>query len=616
MRTPSVFGFPLLVALGIGSLVPPAASARILTVGPGGTHATIQSAIEAIFVADAGPHHIRVARGVWREHVEIWEPFGARTVEITGGWDPTFRKRSFDPAETIIDADGGHTALLVQTNNGRLTVSGFTFTGARSAPVGLWPSGVTLDLAGKAFVDFSGNRIVGNRQTAIVGGFDRGAGLLALLRDAAELQFNRNEVSDNIATSIDDWDFDGGGAYVQVAQNSRVTLIGNRFAANAVFSTFGDGDSALGLWASDHAEAFLSDNRFEDNSLESTYGCATVALRAGHLKEDEARIEARRSTFLRNLGCAEMGQLHLSTRGSSTLIVSDSLVAASPTGGVSAEANSGHVTVNNLTLADLGRAAFSARTFGAGRVFLGNSLFWDNADDIDSSGDVSLSTNLTGVDPLFFDATGADYRLAHGSPAIDRGNNFPTDGLGPLDLEGAPRLQGTHVDIGAYETSDDSTDPDSGCRVLDPSGTYPGHLDLPVFRWTNVCHCLSDPGTVETRCAFRLPEIELVLRFPRFFAPDRTLPLRWAIHPWAEVGGPYSLSALAEIDGQWQPQIWLGPTEDRLKIDRVAIEPFELKPSASRTTPVRTTLNYLRNDGTWAKSTVEFLLPAPTAVPK
>ena len=64
-------------------------------------------------------------------------------------------------------------------------------------------------------------------------------------------------------------------------------------------------------------------------------------------------------------------------------------------------------------------------------------------------------------DPLFVDPHD-DNHLKPGSPAIDAGDNSAVpatdiDGKAITDLDGNPRIQGSHVDLGAYETAPEPT---------------------------------------------------------------------------------------------------------------------------------------------------------------
>jgi hypothetical protein len=59
-------------------------------------------------------------------------------------------------------------------------------------------------------------------------------------------------------------------------------------------------------------------------------------------------------------------------------------------------------------------------------------------------------------DPGYVDRTSGDYRLAPDSLAIGAGTLTPSGGLGPLDLDGNPRVRGYGVDLGAYEADDPS----------------------------------------------------------------------------------------------------------------------------------------------------------------
>lgn len=66
------------------------------------------------------------------------------------------------------------------------------------------------------------------------------------------------------------------------------------------------------------------------------------------------------------------------------------------------------------------------------------------------AGVVSSSGNIA-ADPLFVSSANRDYHLGSGSPVIDAGNSAAPL-LPATDLDGNPRLQGSAVDLGVYET--------------------------------------------------------------------------------------------------------------------------------------------------------------------
>src|SRR6185295_115943 len=76
-----------------------------------------------------------------------------------------------------------------------------------------------------------------------------------------------------------------------------------------------------------------------------------------------------------------------------------------------------------------------------------------NPTNMDIASSIVEGRGLT--DPMFVDAGGGNLRLHPGSPAIDGGSaGYVPSGV-YLDADGAPRLSGNTVDIGAYELAPD-----------------------------------------------------------------------------------------------------------------------------------------------------------------
>ena len=78
-----------------------------------------------------------------------------------------------------------------------------------------------------------------------------------------------------------------------------------------------------------------------------------------------------------------------------------------------------------------------------------NDLFGNGVPD--ELNGASLGAPLFAVDPLFVDATGADYHLKPASSLVNAGTNAPPAGLPATDADGNVRIASGVVDIGAFE---------------------------------------------------------------------------------------------------------------------------------------------------------------------
>jgi hypothetical protein len=153
------------------------------------------------------------------------------------------------------------------------------------------------------------------------------------------------------------------------------------------------------------------------------------------------------------------------TRIENNLIVGNS--SAGGWGGGQINCNGPEFFITNNTIANnSGPVDGGLRTSGSAPTWITNNIFWGNVGldlnlgtmtPILMHNDIGTllgtpgpgSANNVVVDPEFVDG---DYHLKVSSPVINVGWNFPAGGLPIQDLEGKPRIQGSVVDMGAYES--------------------------------------------------------------------------------------------------------------------------------------------------------------------
>jgi len=116
-------------------------------------------------------------------------------------------------------------------------------------------------------------------------------------------------------------------------------------------------------------------------------------------------------------------------------------VAANSSNGI-ALANLSGLTLQNNILYNPGFAEFEDLTGDVGVLSNGGNLAGDNSLDAY----LQATTDQSAADPLLEHG----YRLTENSPAVDVGINY--EGMPEFDLAGNPRLQGTGVDAGAFES--------------------------------------------------------------------------------------------------------------------------------------------------------------------
>jgi hypothetical protein len=367
-----------------------------------------------------------VAKGVWHEPVEIQMSSG-HSLEISGGWYSSYTRRDVDPSQTVIDVAGSRGGrVLVSGTGGAVSVSGFTITGGNGN------TALFITPRGDQSVEFVGNRVSGNRAKLVI---------RALAQDTATLRFAENQIVENEAIYLH---YGATVLSVSGVDDAKVLVTGNEFADNYAEANF---SFVVHASVTDTAHVALSENLVEQNRQVSN-GSAAPGVTVSCQGSGRGTLLAQRNDIQDN----ESGtQLSVEAAGSSLVRITDSLIArGSGHLGVFADVESrSTVQLTNLTVVDHPMYGVLVYAGSEESAFLSNSIVVGNGTN--TAGALVETSNFVGRAPGFVDP-GWDYHLLPFSLAVDAGAPSPPGGLGPLDLDGEPRVQGRAVDIGAYET--------------------------------------------------------------------------------------------------------------------------------------------------------------------
>lgn len=262
----------------------------------------------------------------------------------------------------------------------------------------------------------------------------------------------------------------------------------SRFFRNNNFSA---GGSALHVWGSGDTTAInIQDCTFTENVSEAR---GAIYILANSLNYVQTNIW--RSAFTNNLStnASSGGAIHIAgdsgASGARTASWVENCLFTGNPGAVrlSSGAGLGDLQINNCSFYDNGnfcisknwQSSFNANRYS--RITISNSVLWEpllpfnrivsngssmqhlnlyrldnclvsaaECPDLPGSEQACGEGMLYGLDPMFADSAGGDFRPLPCSPLLDAGNNLWLPNA-DTDLAGQPRILGGTVDIGAYE---------------------------------------------------------------------------------------------------------------------------------------------------------------------
>jgi hypothetical protein len=437
---------PVAALIVICTLAAAPVPAAVLTVGPNGTYATIQQAIDAAVVGDDNELRIQGTH-TYVENLSVSASFSSGTLALVGGWDSTFTNQIFAPVDTVVDGNQAGRVLDVFGVAGHVVVDNLTLTNGLSSGPG---AGARVDPAGSASVTLSKVRIEANTSTTSSG--SQGGGLSVELVDDQRLELLDVRITDNSVITTGGGFAGGGGAAIRAIQSSSFLIDGCEIDFNLAQSASGQA-KAGGLWidTSDNAQGEILDCSITNNSAVGadvpTSGADFRAIGFASLNVERSAVGLNTAT-----GGGTPVQLRANNGDDASFRISDSIAGVGDHGGVVCGGdNSTTVNLVNLTVVDNSGTGLQVDRYGTATVTLHNTISFGNGTDLLTGSGVDTGSNLIGVDPHFVNPAQLDYRLQIGSPAVDAGDNAPPGGLGASDLDGNPRVVGGTVDIGCYE---------------------------------------------------------------------------------------------------------------------------------------------------------------------
>jgi hypothetical protein len=305
-----------------------------------------------------------------------------------------------------------------------------------------------------------------------------------------------NQDSDEIRIHAGTYLAPAGGWIGSVTNNHDLSIHGGYLDAGCVQQssdasvTILDGRNSVGVLTIDtplipNSNIAVSNLTFQNGNSTAAFGSVAGGLKisdSGPINGGNILVERNifRSNVGTNTGGTNVGGLLAATDGASLIVRNNLFVNNSaPNTAAAFLFSNNRIDVSNNTFAgnhstDGTQAQRVVMDFFTGTgLALSNNIFWDNStgpgefdlnlsgqfrgatltnNDIEApTGTAVAATGTLLVDPLF--VSNANFRLARSSSLINAGINNPTGGIASIDLDGAPRIDQSTVDLGAYETS-------------------------------------------------------------------------------------------------------------------------------------------------------------------